>query len=359
MQTYFVYEGVRGYHRLMDRLDYVNHAQRAEIERRVKVIEFFHKHGVEATRDGFGVSRSTMYRWRKLLEEGGGKLVALAPGSRAPKRTRGRTVSGEIVRFIERCRNEHPGIGKATIKPLLDDYCQKKGLRSVSESTVGRVISDLKKRGRLPVKRQFSLLARSGRLVERLAKRRRTKLRRGDFRPTKAGDLVQLDAIYVFDGGIKRYILSAIDLTTRFAFALCYRNISSLSAKDLLLKFLALAPFKVRHIQTDNGSEFADHFYRAGQELGITHFFNYPHHPQSNGHVERFQRTLRRQYLQWCEEDPANIASFNQELVRWLLWYNTQRPHLSLGRLPPLRYFLETFAKDPAQSQMLWTHTSP
>jgi transposase InsO family protein len=341
----------------MERLDYVNHPQRAEIERRVKIINFFDKHGAEPTREAFEVARSTVYRWKKLLKDSGGKLVALAPLSRAPRRKRARVVSGETVRFIERCRNEHPGMGKATIKPLLDDYCHKKGMHSVSESTIGRVISDLKKQGRLPVKRRFSLLARSGRLVERAARRRRNKLRRGDFRPRRAGDLVQMDAIYVFDGGIKRYILSAIDLTTRFAFALCYRNLSSLSAKDLLLKFLALAPFKVRHIQTDNGSEFADHFYQAARELGITHFFNYARHPQGNGHVERFQGILRQQYLQWCEEDPANVASFNQELVRWLLWYNTQRPHLSLGRLPPLRFFLESFAKDAAQSQMLWTLT--
>ena len=165
MQTYFVYKGVRGYHRLMDRLDYVNHPRREEIERRLKAINFSEKHGMEAAVDAFGISRSTMYRWRKLLAEGGGKLVVLAPGSRAPKRARTRTVRGEIVRFIERCRpstslgmvslsnhNEHPGIGKATIKPILDDYCRGRGLRTVSESTVGRVISDLKKLGRLPLK---------------------------------------------------------------------------------------------------------------------------------------------------------------------------------------------------------------
>ncbi len=357
MQTYFVYKGVKGYHRVMESLEYSSHPKRGEIERRVKVIEFFEKHGVEATKDAFGVSRSTMYRWRKLLADGGGKLVALAPGSRAPRRKRPRTVSREIVRFIERYRNEHPGIGKATVKPLLDEWCSGRGMRTVSESTVGRVISDLKKQGRLPVRRRFSLMARTGRLVERPAKPRRLKLRRKDFHPRKPGDLVQLDAICLFEDGVKRYILSAIDLTTRFAFALCYRNLSSLSAKDLLLKFLALAPFEIRHIQTDNGSEFADHFYRAGQELGITHFFNYPHHPQSNGHVERFQGTLRQQCLEWCEEDPANTSSFNQELVRWLIWYNTKRPHLSLRRLAPLRHFLESFAKDAAQSQMLWTKT--
>ena len=111
------------------------------------------------------------------------------------------------------------------------------------------------------------------------------------------------------------------------------------------------------HVQTDNGSEFEDHFRRAVEELGVVHFYNYPRHPQSNAHVERFQGTLRKQFVEWCEEDPRDVTGFNQALVRWLLWYNTEKPHRSLRRLPPLRYFLESFAKDTAQSQMLWTLT--
>ena len=356
MQTFFVYKGVRGYHRLMERLDYLNHPRREEIEERVKIITFFDKHGPEATREAFGSARSTVYRWKKLLREAGGDLVALASLSKAPHRKRQRSVSRDVVRFIERCRNEHPGMSKATMKPLLDQHCQKKDIPTVSESTVGRVIKDLKQQGKLPQKKRYSLLAKSGKLVERPLKRQK-KLRRGDYQPLKAGDLVQLDAIHLFDGGVKRYILSAIDFATRFAFSLCYRSLSSLAAKDLLLKFLELAPFQVRSIQTDNGSEFADHFQQAGKELGLTHFYNYPRHPQSNAHIERFQGTLRRQYLEWCEEDPANLASFNQELVRWLLWYNTQRPHQSLGGLPPLQYFLDSLADDHDQSNMLWTRT--
>ena len=140
MQVYFVYKGVRGYHRLMERLDYVNQPQRAEIERRLKIINFFGEHKAKATEDAFGVSRSTVYLWKKQLRDGGGKLVALAPRSRAPRRRISRSVSHEIIRFIEWYRTEHPGVGKQTIKPALDQFCQRKGLRSVSESTIGREI---------------------------------------------------------------------------------------------------------------------------------------------------------------------------------------------------------------------------
>jgi transposase InsO family protein len=248
-------------------------------------------------------------------------------------------------------------VGKATIKPVLDEYCSGKGLQSVSESTIGRVLSDLKRQGKIPLKRVYSLNGRTGRLVERPANRCRLKLRRKGFLPRRPGDLVQMDAICLFDNGVKRYILSAIDLTTRFTFALCYKALTSLSAKDLLARFLSLAPFKVCHVQTDNGSEFECHFRRAAEQLGITHFFNYPRHPQGNAHVERFHRTLREQFLDWCEEDPADLNRFNKALAKWLLWYNLERPHRSLGRLPPLRYLLHTFAKNPNQSHMWWTHT--
>lgn len=359
MQSFFVFGGIRGYHRLMRSLDYLNHPQREEIEWRVKVIKFFDRYGAEATREAFGVAPSTVYLWKKRLRESQGRLVALASRSRAPIRRRKRKVSPEIVKFIEDYRGEHPGVGKGTIKPALDDFCRQRGLRTVSESTVGRIISDLREQGKLPLRRGFSLQGRTGKLVERRARPYRVKLRRKGYRPRKPGDLVQMDAICLFDNGIKRYIISAIDLKTRFAFAWCYRRLTSLSAKDLLAKFLSLAPFAVRRVQTDNGSEFEHHFHRFLKEQNILHYFNYPRHPQSNAHIERFQRTLQEQYVNWSEYEPHDTKPFNHGLVHWLLWYNTQKPHHSLGRLPPLRYYLDAFINNPYQSNMLWTHTCP
>ena len=199
---------------------------------------------------------------------------------------------------------------------------------------------------------------RTGTLIERPVKPHRPKLRRKGFHPTKPGDLVQVDALYLFNDGVKRYIISAVDVPTRFAFAWCYPSLASLSAKDFLLKFLSVAPFQVRRVQTDNGSEFEDHFHRLLDQRKIIHFSNYPHHPQSNAHVERFQGTLRRQYLDWSESDPTDTRLFNLGLVRWLLWYNTEKPHRSLDGLPPLRYYLNNFLATPSHSHMSWTLTT-
>ena len=117
-------------------------------------------------------------------------------------------------------------------------------------------------------------------------------MRRKGYKPQEAGDLVQLDSITLFSNRIKRYIITAVDLISKFAFAYCYFTLSSKKAYDFAKKFKEVAPFKVRRVQSDNGSEFHKWFehYLSGEK--ITHFFSYPHHPQSNTVVERFRKSL-------------------------------------------------------------------
>jgi hypothetical protein len=79
-------------------------------------------------------------RWRKRLKDMGGELKALVPLSTRPKRVRRSTISLEIVAFIRATRQEHPRLGKEKIKPLLDEYCIRKGMKSISESTIGNII---------------------------------------------------------------------------------------------------------------------------------------------------------------------------------------------------------------------------
>jgi transposase InsO family protein len=117
--------------------------------------------------------------------------------------------------------------------------------------------------------------------VFREAKPKKKKTRRKDFVPDLPGDLVQMDTIAIFAAGLKRYIFTAIDVKTRFAFAYAYKSNSSANGNDFIGKFLKVVPFAVRRVQTDNGSEFAGHFDHYCQQNGLTHFFNYPKHPQS------------------------------------------------------------------------------
>lgn len=347
----------RGYSRFMRRIDdVVNNPRHGEIDTRLRIIQFFDEYGPKATRQAFGKSRSTVYLWKKRLKAGG--TAALAPGDKAPHHRRRRMVSPFVESFIISYRTAHPGVDKTTICPVLKAACEKAGIKAPSESTIGRIIRDLKERGRIPRKTRVGYNAVTGRLRIREAGPRTRKTRRQGFHPARPGDLVEIDTVDIFVDGLKRYLLTAIDLPTRFAFAYIYKSSSSATARDFLGKLKTAAPFPILRVQTDNGHEFLKHFAQACQQERLVHFFNYPRHPQSNAHLERFNRTIQEQFAQPNTHLLDEPALFNRELMRYLVWYDTEKPHRAIGNVPPLRYYLDKFAT-PDQSNMSWTLTVP
>lgn len=336
--------------------DVFDHPKRASIEKRLAIIEFSDEFGFKATRQAFGKSRASIYLWKQKLKNSGGKLSALAPGDRTPRNKRHRVVHPFIERFIIAYRAAHPGADKTTIAPALRTACTREGIRPVSESTLGRIIHDLKTKGKLPYSNRISIRGGSGTLLVKEAKPRRRKLRRKDFVPQFPGDLIQMDTVAIFTAGLKRYIFTAIDVRTRFAFAYTYRANSSANGRDFIGKFLKVAPFVTRRVQTDNGSEFAKHFDDCCSKNGLTHFFNYPRHPESNGFLERFNRTIQEQCVSLYIDYLDKPDNFNRKLMDYLIWYNTEKPHRGIGKVPPMRYYLDNFCPLD-QSNMLWTLT--
>ena len=348
-----------GYSHFMEYIDSIlNHPKRGSIEKRLKIIGFFDHFGAQATREAFGKGRSTIYLWKQKLKKAGGKLSALAPGNKAPVHKRRRVVHPFIENFIINYRINHPGVDKTTIYPALTAACHYHGVRSVSESTIGRIIRELKARGRLPGSNKVTLSGRTGRLLVREIKPEKKKARRKGFAPQHPGDLVQMDTVSIFADGIKRYIFTAIDVSTRFAFAYAYKTNSSTNGSDFLNKFVKVAPFAIERIQTDNGGEFAKHFDHLCQENGLVHFYSYPRHPQSNGHLERFNRTIQEQFTNRLIYSMDEVDFFNRELMDYLIWYNMEKPHRGIGNLPPLRYYIDNFFPTPQKSNMLWTLTT-
>lgn len=335
----------------------LDHPQRESIETRLRIIEFFDEFGSEATKRAFGKSRSTIYLWKKKLKQANGKLSALAAGDRMPLHKRRRIVAPFIRDFIISYRTAHPRADKTTITPALATACNTAGVRAVSESTIGRIIHDLKQRGLISKATKLSIDGRSGNLVAREPRPVRKKTRRKGFTPRLPGDLVQMDTISIFVDGLKRYIFTALDVNTRVAFACTYSSNSSANGRDFLRKFIQVAPFKTVRIQTDNGGEFLKHFADCCQENGLVHFFNYPKHPQSNGHLERFNRTIQEQFVYWHINELDDPNAFNHALIEYLLWYNTEKPHRALGNLSPMRYYLDKYITNPKKSNMLWTLT--
>jgi len=176
------------------------------------------------------------------------------------------------------------------------------------------------------------------------------------YQVKQPGDLFQLDTIVRFEHGIKRYILTAIDVVSRFAFAYAYKSHSSKSAGDFAQKLIKITPYPIKAIQTDNGSEFLKVFDQTIAKNGIVHFFTYPRCPKQNGTIERFNRTLQEEHVEKYREllEYPDTKTFNDYLIDYLLFYNTQRPHYSLNfKLP-----METVVQYLKKSNMYWTDTN-
>jgi transposase InsO family protein len=316
-----------------------------EAKRRATILDFWKKYGLEATKDAFKVSERTLFRWQDKLKKKDGKLEALNNQSRAPKTRRVRRTGEVLQSRIIYLRTIHPRIGKSKLNHLL----KKEGFRT-KETTVGRILDDLKKKGLLPLYNKVSMYARTGSVIVNTHVYKK-KLRR----PKSLDECVQIDTVVRFVDGIKRYIVTAINTKNRFAFAYTYTNHSSLSASDFIKKLQASAPFPITHIQTDNGSEFAYHFREYLEKQNIVHYHIYPRHPNMNAHIERFNRSLSEEFIKSNRVILAHdLPLFNQKLIDYMIYYNTERPHYSLSLLSPLEYIMSNLTVD---CQSGWTYT--
>lgn len=318
-----------------------------EAEERARILAFRQQHGNAAAKEAFKVSRATLFRWQQALKASGGKLEALVPKRTVPRTKRKRLIPDAVKHLIIRERS-HERIGKEKLAILLKDD----GIAALSASTVGRMLADMKKQGQLPHPKKLSLSGKTGLLIEKKPKKTKKKLRSKGHE----GALVKADTIVRFTNGVKRYVVTAIDLETKFAFAYGYTSHASKHAADFMQTFKHVAPVSLTHVQTDNGSEFADHFEAYCDDEGIIHFHTYLRSPKMNAEIERFNRTISEAFISKNRHLLAyNLPAFNKALMDWLLWYNTRRPHWSIGLLSPLRYIVSKLSAE--ESHMCWTST--
>lgn len=347
MRIFNKFRGTRGFVYVWERALRFRDMISAQALQRAKVLAFWERYGEAATTEAFGVSRPTLYRWQAGLRKAGGRLEGLNKKSTAPKRRRKRIVSDAVRDCILRERAFDPHISKDKLAVLL----KEDGIAHLSPSTVGRILTDLKKRGVLPDPRPLSFWGKSGTHREKTECRRRKVRSKGH-----EGPLAKADTIVRFIDGTKRYIVTALDVESKFAFAYAYPSHSSAAAADFMRTFKMVAPVSLTHVQTDNGSEFAHHFDAVLDAEGIIHFHTYPRSPKQNAEIERFNRTLWEAFGRYHRHLLAhNLAEFNRKLIEWLLWYNARRPHWSLGLIPPLRYIVSKL-QEP-ESQKCWTST--
>jgi Integrase core domain len=99
-------------------------------------------------------------------------------------------------------------------------------------------------------------------------------------------------------------------------------------------------------VLTDNGKVFTGRFAqppvevlfdRICRENGVDHILTAPRSPTTTDKIERFHRTLRDEFD--TRQLFRNLKTAQEALNEWVSYYNTQRPHQSLGDLTPASRF--------------------
>lgn len=307
-----------------------------QAKHRLKVLDHAHKYGIQAAIDAFEVSERTIKYWRAKLKNGNGVIKELASKSTRPLNTRKRTFNKEVINYVKEIKLAHPKLGKDKISHLLKIDSDEE----VSPTSVLNIINDLKQRGELRDKVKLRFSVKTGKQIIIKPFNRKTKTRIKDYKPSKPGDLIQLDTIVIFVNGKRYYTLTAIDILTRLAFAYISTSHTSLNAEKFLIKLKDLFGYNIQRVQTDNGSEFHKCFDEACGKLNIIHYFNYPHSPKMNAYIERFNRTIQEEFLNRHKNLflIQDLETINKHLNLYLDYYNNKRPHWGLHLNNPRCY---------------------
>lgn len=93
---------------------------------------------------------------------------------------------------------------------------------------------------------------------------------------------------------------------------------------------------KPKSIRCDNGPEYISHRFLAwAEKQGIKIEHIQPGNPQQNAYVERYNRTVRYDWLShYLFESVQEVQDF---ATRWLWTYNNERPNMALGGITPMQ----------------------
>ena len=313
---------------------------------RVEWMVFYYtaaKENTTLTAQHFGISRKTFYKWFKRFKDSKYDVHSLADRSRAPHRKRHWEVTLIQEERIRRLRKRYPHYGKKKLKVLYE----KEYSEGISTWKIERVVRRYKL---YPDQKKAEKTARKRARARQKPKKRITQLVK-EGRPCF---LFQLDTIVIYWNNVKRYILTAVDHTTKLGYARMYKNKSSRSAADFLYRLRYLVDQPIENLQTDNGSEFAWEFERAAAKLDIQRYFSRVRTPKDNAEIERFNQTLEYEWLY-----DANLSldpeELNPRLTEWLIEYNFNRPHQSLDYLTPIEYIEKELAKIHSPVSPMWS----
>jgi len=243
---------------------------------RQRMMLYYEQHGATSTSIRYKCSRKTVYKW---LERWDGSAASLEEHSRCPINSP-RKQSKSEEKLVKRYARKYP-----------KDHLL--GYQMASRYGYTRSYGCYKR----------TALKLLGKPKEKAKKHKKPKpYQRADY----PGQKIQMDVKFVpnycITNGMKYYQFTAKDECSRWTLREMYDEHSTYSAKDFLMKLIVRAPFPIRLIQTDNGTEFTNTllvikskhktmFEDALEEMGIMYQRIRIATPRHNGKVERQHRT--------------------------------------------------------------------
>ena len=270
----------------------------------------------EVARD-WGVSRKTLHAWLARYEVAG--LEGLNDLSHRPAHCPHQMPASVEAKVLE-MRRAKPFWGARRLAFEL----LRKGEESASESAV------------------YRCLVRAG-VIEPVQRR----WRRENWKRWERGtpmELWQLDTVggFLLADGTSAKALTGVDDHSRFCVSarLMARERTQAVCDGFTLAMRAHGV--PAQVLTDNGKVFTGRFAqppvdvlfdRICRENGVDHLLTEPRSPTTTGKIERFHRTLRIEFD--TRQVFRNLKTAQEALNEWVAYYNTQRPHQSLGDATP------------------------
>lgn len=257
----------------------------------------------------YGISRKTGYKWINRASLG----LPLCDQSRRPNRQPSKAAEN-IEQAVVQMRLQHPAWGGKTIRAALEAA----GVEGLPSN-----------------KTCCNILKRNGLIDPVESAKHKAFLR---FEKEHCNEMWQTDfkGDFLLGNGIRCYPLTILDDHSRFCIQIDAKDIAS-DVKDSFV--LAFREYGLPNsVLSDNGPQFAGPhkglslFERFLMDLDIQPIHGRLMHPQTQGKIERFHRTLKQEALRTT---PANMAEAKARLEKWRWIYNEMRPHHALGMKPP------------------------
>ncbi len=179
----------------------------------------------------------------------------------------------------------------------------------------------------------YRVLSQAGRLDR--WNRKPSKKGTGFEQPLRPHEHWHVDITYLNITGTFYYLCLILDGASRFLVHFDLREqMTELDVECILQRALERYPNARPRIISDNGPQFiAKDFKEFIRLTGMTHVRTSPYYPQSNGKVERFNRTYKEDGFRPAA--PQDVAQARRITEKYIQHYNEVRLHSALGYITP------------------------